>query len=731
MGRRLASLVVVAALAVTAGFGFQRVFDWHDLLGVLAVGGVAPVLVSVAASGVWRARDDGARRAGPLWISIVLSAVVWLLVVAGTLFGDRLAEGVGPLLRSIGTGLANSWKSTLTTILPAPPRPELLIGVHVVVWLAAFIGAELALRTRSPALPALPAVGAFGVTLLLGVDGPGSNLPVSGTLVALAVVLILVRSPTQLRWLAAGVPIAVVLALVAVVAGPQLPVSGEPYDPRQSVQAPPPHQRDSVSPLDRVSAWLQSPGQKLFTVRSDTPENWRLAVLDRFDGATWSSDTRFVPSGSRVPRGPFDDDDKRDVVRQRITIGQLPGVWLPAANRPRSVTGMRMSVAPDSGVLTGAKQLHPGMTYQVTSATREYDPDELTGAVPAQDAAAKAATRLPTGQGGRQVPQLTRFQKIAQRAIAGANSPFQQAAKLSDYLRSHGVYDVTAPPGHTYRNLEYFLATTHRGTSEQFATSYAVLARTLGLPTRVVVGFRPGVKHGDTWQVHGGDVLVWPEVKFSGVGWVPFFPTPQHKERSKQSQSVPVGKTQQKLEHQQKNAASKRNGQGHGKRHHTPPPDPPSDQHQQQPGSLPWWVYAIGAAVLVVLGYLMATLLVPALRRRRRRRGPDVGTRISGAWQQTVDHLRDAGLPSTRTMTAHEVERFGVETVGDDAHTHLRPLADLLNRVRYSGAPPPGDAAEDAWQHSDAVGRLVTQSTGRFRRIRRRLHPRSLRGPTP
>src|SRR5207253_3173647 len=109
-------------------------------------------------------------------------------------------------------------------------------------------------------------------------------------------------------------------------------------------------------------------------------------------------------------------------------------------------------------------------------------------------------------------------------------------------LRANEANDVTAPPGHSYRNLEFFLTTSHHGTSEQFATTYALMARTLGLPSRVVVGFRPGRLSGGVWQVRSGDVLVWPEVDFRGLGWVPFYPTPDQSGASG-SRAVPAGET--------------------------------------------------------------------------------------------------------------------------------------------------------------------------------------------
>jgi hypothetical protein len=124
---------------------------------------------------------------------------------------------------------------------------------------------------------------------------------------------------------------------------------------------------------------------------------------------------------------------------------------------------------------------------------------------------------------------------------------------------------------------------------------------------------------------------------------------------------------------------------------------------------------------------VVAALTVPALRRRGRRRGATPAALIAGAWQQTLEHLADVGLSTARTLTADEVARFGGRGVGDQALEHLRPLADLVNWADFGDTSPDPGSAEEAWRHSDAVGKLVTAKSGRTRRLGRRLHPRSFR----
>jgi Transglutaminase-like superfamily/TgpA N-terminal domain len=721
----LASLLLTAALAAAGGCAFHRVFGWQALLPVVAVAALTPVLILLPLS--------ARRHAWPLWTSALTSLACWLVTMSATLFRGHGLLGRLPVpatLAVIASALRDSWKAMLTTILPAPASPRLLVLVSALVWFAAFAGAEAALRSSSAAAPLPPAFGVLAVALLLGVDGPGSNLVITAVMLALAGTCLLLRSSwPRARQAMLALPAAGAVAVISLAAGPGLPFvnTAAPYDPRQHVPAPPPALREAVSPLDEISGWLLAPHAPLFTVHASAPENWRLAVLDRFDGTTWLSSARLFPTGSRVPSGTGPPGQTR--VSQAVTIRGLTGVWLPAADRPASVTGTGVSVDPASGVLAAAAPLHPGVRYLAVSSVPRYTQAELADASGASDPAARADLALPGNGPGQAAPELALLSRTAWQAVAGSASPMQEALRLADYLRSHEVYDVTAAPGHTYRTIEFFLATTHHGTSEQFATAFAVMARLLGLPSRVAVGFRPGTqgRQPGTWLVHSGDVLAWPEVDFQGLGWVPFYPTPEQAGPRAVHQAVPMGEPGNRLRLDQGISYS---GTSAARQHH--PPARARNLPGDRPGPGTPWPLAGGVlAGLVVLGYLAAAAAAPVLRRRRRRGQPDPARRVIGAWQQALEHLSRAGLALVPALTAHEVAERGA-TASDQAGTHLVPLANLVNQVRFGRPQAAGTlhaSADAAWHHADAVGRLVNRSASRTRRLGRRLHPRSLRGP--
>ncbi|MBE1537437.1 DUF3488 and transglutaminase-like domain-containing protein [Actinomadura algeriensis] len=717
---RYASLAVTAALAAVAGLAFHRVFGYGPVIPVAAVAATVPTLLGGLLSGPRRS----GRPRGPLWLALLLTIVAWAATSALTVL--RPAPAGGTLPQTLRDGVLNGWKEILTTLLPAPAEPRLLVPVGVLVWLAASGSAELALRTSRRALPCVPALAVWTVALLLGVDGPGTNVPLAAVTVVLIAVLVLVRSGgpgagPAWRPLALGVPCAAALGALSYLVAPVVPVSADPYDPREQVQAPPPQRRDGVSPLDRVGGWLLRPDQVLFTVESGRTEIERLAVLDAFDGVTWSNTARFVPTGGRVPEGPV--RERAHTTTQRITVRELPGVWVPAPDRPRRVDGLPVVADPAAGTLAAARPLAPGQAYTVTSIVPEWTADDLADARLADDAEARAALHLPWGPGATEAPvQLAEFRKFARAATQGAATPVQKASMLAEYLKRYAKYDVTAPPGHGYRQIDHFLAESRRGTPEHFAAAYALLARSAGLPCRLVVGFAGGKRAGDAVQVRAGDVMVWPEVKFEGLGWVRFDPLPDNARRSGGNDAVAAGETAEKLEQAQKNAASREQGAGQ---------EMTEKKRRARPAvrdePTPWWVFASIAVAALVLAYVLAVLLAPALRTRRRRTG-EPAARIAGAWRQALDHLADVGLGTARTLTAHEVARFGASSVGEHARGELVPLADLVDRSRFAAAPPDAAAADRAWRHTDAVGRLVAAKAGRLRRLRRRLHPRSLTG---
>jgi transglutaminase-like putative cysteine protease len=519
-----------------------------------------------------------------------------------------------------------------------------------------------------------------------------------------------------------GLAVLVATITTALLAGPALPVlGGEPYDVRVH-RGVPAYPQPTASPLDFVSAWLGSPDDVLFSVTPPVSRNIRLAVLDRFDGRQWTSSARYAPAGGRVPpdrntRAPA------GATRQDIEVNTLPGSFLPHLDRPVRLSGAGLGVDVADGTLITTVPLVPGRRYTVVSATAPDLPAaELAGLRVATGPQADAARALPAG-----LPA-----PIAEAARAtgrGASTPFQQAYRLERYLRSRLRYDPAAPAGHTYGHLVYFLGQSHTGTSEQFATLFAVLARVLGLPSRVVVGFRaprPGAAAGApgadarVGAVRAGDVLAWPEIAFAGAGWVPFYPTPAAADTgggqvATSAQGEPTGRAQRVA------AAAAVPTAPTG----APPPVGAARE--------PRWPL-VGAAVGGVVaaggaGYLALAVTAPVLRRRRRRTARDSRERVVGAWHDAIESLDRAGVPVPPTVTPTEVVERGRAVVGAAGREPLADLANLATTALYAAdAVGPGEA-DAAWRCGGRLRAELRRATPVGRRARRRLAPGRLRGP--
>ncbi|MEO3804967.1 transglutaminaseTgpA domain-containing protein [Nonomuraea sp. B1E8] len=708
--RRAGSGVVAALLVATAGLAFDGVFPPAALLPVVALAAVAPCMVSLLLSGRL-----------PLWGTIPVHVLAWLVAVSATLYKAEAWLGVVPspaAARAALLGVRDATGWLLTTILPAAPDSPAIVLVSFLVWAGTAAGCELALRSRAVLLPAVAALPVLAFAVVLGVAGTGSVVPYAAVFAGVALLLALVRAGRPAWTCVVGVLLVACLVPAAVVTAPVLPMADRPYDVRRLVEQPPPRPISGVSALDQVSAWLQHPQRELFTVSTGSDANLRLAVLDTFDGVTWASNAGFVPTGGRVPG----QDGARDTVRQRLTLQKLPGPWLPAADRPVLAKGAGIVADPATGMLASA-HAGEGMTYEVTSGVRRYVSGELRDVTPLAD---PALVSLPDGPGGSTPPQRARFAEIARRATAGARGPAQQAARLATYLRKHAKNDVTAPPGHGYRAIEFFLTESRRGTTEQFAASFALLARSIGLPSRIVVGFRPGrAAEGGVRQVRGGDVLAWAEVGFEGIGWVPFYPTPS-RTRSGGGGDVAEGTPKQAKEIEQaiNSDSSEPEPTPTAAGRPTPAPTPEPAERESPAGPLVWVAVAAGVAS----AYLLAVAVVPPVRRMRRRRGSAPAERVAGAWRETVFRLRGAGVPRSGASTAREVAVRAGAVLGEPAREPLTALADLANLATFGDAPVDEAAAGLAWRHVAEIDRLVRQRIGLPGRLARRLSPRSLLG---
>jgi hypothetical protein len=272
----------------------------------------------------------------------------------------------------------------------------------------------------------------------------------------------------------------------------------------------------------------------------------------------------------------------------------------------------------------------------------------------------------------------------------------------------------------------------------QFASTYALMARAVGLPTRVAVGFTAGSTNaaGRRYSVTNHDAHAWPEVWFSGVGWTHLFdPTPPS--------DLPGGSDLPGEEPPPNPSAPSADEPATSPPVTAPAPNlppQPAPNPAPNPGSgvniavddpsgssVPWALMFVTLVGLLLAAPLIAVLILKARRRSRRRRAADPADAITGAWREAMDALADHRVASSPAETPLELARRIAGVAGDETGPPLEVLARAYTATRYAGSPPPPERARSAWSAVDALQRALDASGTTRARLRAQLAPGTLR----
>ncbi len=737
---------VPAGLCVlAAGAAFQRVFTWGDVAGPVTVAAVLGTAAGVAGRRLLTASvvrsgpsgDDpvspplgdtvpapprpaayllaGATVAAATLVSVLAAAVLFATPAAG--LGSGVTRGVGALF--------HGWSRILTTSDPVPPTPDRLpLAAGLVTVAAAW--AVLAASRRRPGVDALlPSGLVLLMALLLGVGGPGSLASVAGPpLVLAAVYLLMVSRPAGegVVWVPPGRTVAalstgaVVLA-VALGVGSHLPLAGvrQPVDLRRAV-SPPLGLGTAANPLDELPAWQKQGGTVMFTASVDqawlrAPVNWRLVSLDVYDGTGWSTDAHASSAGNVLTLPPGVRGGLLGPgVRVSVHVVALEGPWVPTAGVPTSVTPAGLDFDPGSSALVAP----PRSSGRYTLGGRLSEPSRaaLDAAGIGSGASVAAFTAVPAC-----FPASLR--SLAASAAAGLARPDQQAVAVAQELVAGGGFrlDPGAIPGSSCARLSA-LSAAKSGTAEQFATAFALMVRSIGLPSRLAVGFTPGTidRARATTVVTGTDATVWPEVDLGRLGWVAFDPNPSSLAGVQTGQgagrTTPVPVAQQGLAQVQQTVA---NARSRASLPASRPTGSPEVRRQPAGGGPPWALIAVLAAAVIVIAVVGVRAVTRRRRRARRRAAADPVSRVLGAWSELLEALAPYRVP-VDTLTPSEVSRRAAELVPTAAEASTE-LAGLVDRAVYAGEADDVLAAR-AWASSDVAVSAVVRATPAGLRVR-------------
>jgi transglutaminase-like putative cysteine protease len=533
-----ATLLVAAEIALwfvtfSAIVGMGRLFETNDHIGPLALSAMA----AHAVAALLRRRGVG------LIASALILAGTAVVVTTWLHYGDTSAAllPTGATVDAVQDDLRDAWRTFQDVAAPAPVEDGFLVVSGLTIWFVAFVADWAAFRLWVPFEATLPAGTLFVFSSLLGADRNrvGSAALFAAATIGFLLIHRVVRTGRSAHWVAdpegrgprsmlvAGVGLTSIAVVLSLLSGPALPgaEADAVIDYRDLDDD---SRRVTVSPLVDIRTRLVDQADvEVFRVEAERRAYWRLTSLDEFDGRIWSSSGSYGKADGELPTG-VDSSAPADDIEQTISMEALAVIWLPAAYEPRAIdprgADLRYDEISGTLIVDQTYASSDGLTYEVLSRAPQLTADLLGSAgddIP--DDIEDRFLELPAD-----FPSEVR--RLASDITAGAASPYDRALLLQDHLRSAPfVYDLNVGNGHSTEALSDFLFETQRGYCEQFAGAFAAMARSVGLPARVAVGFTPGLNNGGddtTYRVLGKHAHAWPEVYLDGFGWVAFEPTP-------------------------------------------------------------------------------------------------------------------------------------------------------------------------------------------------------------
>jgi transglutaminase-like putative cysteine protease len=761
----LGAEAALIALTVAVTISLERLFTDLDFLNdllILVVGShiVAAVCRRAELSMAWSTPISGVALA-------VLGTAVFYPDASALIIPTRETVVV------LGDDLREAWQVFSDDSAPVPPIRGFLVTTAVLVWYGVFLADWAAFRLRSPLEAVAPGTAVFVFASLLGVD---RNEIAHGFLFAagLLLVLLTMRAERQVReevWVAGGASAGVRTTLrVGAAAGVAALLFGALVAPRlPGASAQPivnitdlsngPETRSVLSPLVEISTSLvNQTNLELFSVRVDPSERdyWRLMALTKFENEIWRRSSNFDAVRDEVASDVNSSVSTR-TVNQEITIASLGNIYLPAAYEVSNVVddgGVNLEYEVATGALVverGLEHIPRGLTYQIQSAVPDYSPADL----PANATEGMSGdfvrehTELPTDcQPDESVAETgcwpTGVTTIAEDivAAAGATTDHQRVLALQQFFLdpANFTYNIDVALEHNIDDMNTFL-TIRQGYCEQFASTFAAMARSLGIPARVAVGFTWGDWDAarSEYVVRGKHAHAWPEVYFGGVGWVIFDPTPG-RSRGHDSDVTQLPEPEQFPA----NAGSEDSeditttvpdtgpgpqaGSGNGTNTPTTLPEAVATGSGGSGLSIPWRAMSIIAVIVAFIGF------VPFAQQVRRRRWiaaivADPVGRGEFAWDDAIGALRLAGLPMQNFQTPHEFATMVAHS--KYGFGPVRELADHVTWLRYSTGDEAVDHALAAQIAASKIVRQCREWVGRPAVIRQAFDPRMLNEPPP
>lgn len=694
-----------------------------------------------------------------LQVHLIVVAGLFAYVILGVPLAVPAEAAIGVLptidgLVQLAVGTALGWKQLLTIVLPVGAFQSLLVPPFVLVLVTVTASLSVALRSRAAESAVLGPIVLFigGIAF-----GPTTEffpvviaLALSATLLLWIVWLRLVRRrnavlpssgsdrarlpadrAATVRTTVSAMLIIAIASGGALGASALLPPAQERTVLRSSVVQPF-DPREYPSPLSGFRRYHEpANAQAAMLTVEGLPDGGRIriATLDSYDGVVYAVGSDEVTSSSGsftlLPSRLDQSEVEGRRVNLDVSVDGYAGVWLPTAGLLETVRF--------AGV--GATALRESFYYNSTAGTAVVvdgvsagDRFQLAAVVPDGPGADEIGSLEP---GDAPVPDVAvlpdELSVTLARYTAGIDGPGESLAaaiaglKADGYI-SHGVSDDEPPSrsGHSADRITELVSEPRMiGDEEQYAVAAALMARALGFPARVVMGFAPDVADTGATVVRGADISAWIEVDTAEYGWVTVDPTPPVREIPEELPEEPtqVSRPQQPVQPPVE--------QPERQEEQPPPEQVDDDQEAVDP------LLAILLAALTIAGWsavIAAIVASPFLaiiarkwaRRRARRRAGTPLDRVVGGWNEFEDAVLDHGYAVPLSPTRSEF----ASVVGGP-----RPLvlAAATDEAVFAPGGPRADEADRVWQAVRDLDQSLGAGLTRWQRIKARVSLRSFR----
>lgn len=276
-------------------------------------------------------------------------------------------------------------------------------------------------------------------------------------------------------------------------------------------------------------------------VRSNRASYWRGMAFDRYDGLHWTMaypyelrriNTSVLPMWIRESR-----ELKKNIVRQERVVQTFyiekdqSNLVFKSPYAEQLFFPTDYVLMDNYGSIRSPIELFEDTTYTVISDIPIFEARSLSQVSWKQVSEFQNNPKLRLDPNYLEVPASLprRVLELTHKITQGTKTPFEAVKALERHLKQHYPYNLKIPEFPENRDsIDYFLFEQKEGYCEHFATSLAIMVRSLGLGSRLVTGYTPGRYNPITgyFEVRSSDAHGWVEIYFPHHGWVPFDPTP-------------------------------------------------------------------------------------------------------------------------------------------------------------------------------------------------------------